>query len=89
MKDTFGKAMPEVVAPRPPALCMGCPHTDSFKALTEAMEPYGRGHVFGDIGCYTLGFMPPHNAINACVDMGASITMAKGAADAGLFPPSP
>lgn len=86
MKDTYGKAMPEVVAPRPPALCVGCPHADSFKALSMVMEPYGRGHVFSDIGCYTLGFMPPYNAINACVDMGASITMAKGAADAGLFP---
>ncbi|MDT8309752.1 MAG: thiamine pyrophosphate-dependent enzyme, partial [Bacteroidales bacterium] len=34
----------------------------------------------------TLGALPPYNAINSCVDMGASITMAKGAADAGLFP---
>jgi len=47
---------------------------------------YGRGNVFSDIGCYTLGFMPPYNSINSCVDMGASITMAKGAADSGLFP---
>ncbi|HKJ80294.1 MAG TPA: thiamine pyrophosphate-dependent enzyme, partial [Prolixibacteraceae bacterium] len=39
-----------------------------------------------DIGCYTLGALPPYNTINTCVDMGASITMAKGAADAGLTP---
>ena len=36
-----------------------------------------------DIGCYTLGALPPFQAINSCVDMGASITMAKGAAGAG------
>ena len=42
--------------------------------------------MFGDIGCYTLGFLPPYRAIHSCVDMGASITMAKGAADAGQWP---
>ncbi len=80
------KDIPEVVAGRPPALCVGCPHTDSYKALTEALKEYGKGHVFSDIGCYTLGYLPPHNAIDTCVDMGASITMAIGAADAGFFP---
>ncbi len=44
------------------------------------------GRVFSDIGCYTLGALPPYNAIHTCVDMGASVTMAKGAADAGLIP---
>jgi len=78
--------IPEVVAGRPPALCVGCPHTDSYKALTEALKEYGKGHVFSDIGCYTLGYLPPHNAIDTCVDMGASISMAIGAADAGFFP---
>ena len=39
-----------------------------------------------DIGCYTLGALPPYNAISSCVDMGASISMAKGAADAGMRP---
>jgi indolepyruvate ferredoxin oxidoreductase alpha subunit len=76
----------EVVKNRPPSLCKGCAHTDIFNALNEAMEKYQKGSVFSDIGCYTLGAMPPFNAINSCVDMGASITMAKGAADAGLFP---
>lgn len=78
--------IPEVVTGRPPALCVGCSHADSFKALNETLEPHGKGHVFSDIGCYTLGFMPPYNAINTVLDMGASITMAKGASDAGLFP---
>ncbi len=80
------KDIPEVVAGRPPALCVGCPHTDSYKALTEALKEYGKGHVFSDIGCYTLGYLPPHNAIDTCVDMGASISMAIGAADSGFFP---
>ena len=39
-----------------------------------------------DIGCYTLGALPPYRAIESCVCMGASIGMAKGAADAGLRP---
>jgi len=80
------KNIPEVVAGRPPALCDGCPHIDSYQALTEALKEWGAGHVFSDIGCYTLGFLPPYNAIDTCVDMGASITMAIGAADGGLFP---
>jgi indolepyruvate ferredoxin oxidoreductase alpha subunit len=57
-----------------------------YHALNEALEPYGPGRVFSDIGCYTLGALPPYNAINSCVDMGASVTMAKGASDAGLHP---
>jgi indolepyruvate ferredoxin oxidoreductase alpha subunit len=86
LPDKPGNAVPPIVAARPPQLCVGCPHIDSYQALNEALVEYGKGHVFSDIGCYTLGFMPPYNAINSCVDMGASITMAKGASDAGLFP---
>jgi indolepyruvate ferredoxin oxidoreductase alpha subunit len=77
---------PEVTVPRPPSFCPGCGHIDVYKALNIAMEKYGRGRVFSDIGCYTMGALPPYNAINSCVDMGASITMAVGAADAGLVP---
>ena len=50
------------------------------------VKEYPNARVFADIGCYTLGALPPFRAIDSCVDMGASITMAKGAADAGLFP---
>jgi len=50
------------------------------------MANYPNNRVFGDIGCYTLGALPPFNAIHTCVDMGAAITMAKGAADAGMRP---
>lgn len=77
---------PDILVNRPPAMCSGCGHIDAYKALNEALEDSGQGHVFADIGCYTLGALEPFNAINSCVDMGASITMAKGAADAGLQP---
>ncbi|MBP7497224.1 MAG: indolepyruvate ferredoxin oxidoreductase, partial [Bacteroidales bacterium] len=85
-KVAQSKPVSQVVVGRPPSLCKGCPHSDAYNALNEAMEQYGKAKVFSDIGCYTLGALPPFNAINSCVDMGASITMAKGAADAGLFP---
>lgn len=78
--------VPDVVKERPPALCQGCGHIDMYHALNAALEAYSPGRVFSDIGCYTLGALPPYNAINSCVDMGASVTMAKGAADAGLHP---
>ncbi|MDD4192633.1 MAG: thiamine pyrophosphate-dependent enzyme [Mangrovibacterium sp.] len=78
--------VPDLVAGRPPAMCQGCGHIDAYQAMNEALAPYGKGRVFSDIGCYTLGALPPYETINSCVDMGASITMAKGASDAGLSP---
>ncbi|MCF6342623.1 MAG: thiamine pyrophosphate-dependent enzyme, partial [Bacteroidales bacterium] len=81
-----GFDIPSVLKGRPPQLCQGCSHTDSFTALNEALAPYSRGRVLSDIGCYTLSALPPLESIHSCVDMGASITMAIGAADAGLFP---
>ncbi len=81
-----GQAIPEVVKMRPPSLCQGCGHRDVYNALNKALEEYEPGRVFADIGCYTLGALPPFNAVNSCVDMGASITMAVGASDAGLVP---
>jgi len=86
IKESYGNDAPEIVAPRPPSLCKGCGHIDMYKFLLEALKPYSEGRVFSDIGCYTLGALPPFNAINSCVDMGASITMAVGAAGAGLSP---
>jgi indolepyruvate ferredoxin oxidoreductase, alpha subunit len=74
------------LAGRPPALCTGCPHADTFNAINEAMKSFTGGHVFSDIGCYTLGALPPYQAIESCVDMGASISMASGAAHAGVRP---
>lgn len=74
----FGKAecdnAPEDGLPaRPPALCAGCPHRLVFKELTRA-----KCIVTGDIGCYTLGALPPLSAMDTTVDMGASISMAHG-----------
>ena len=84
--ETEEQEIPEVVEKRMPAMCVGCGHIDAYNALNIVMEQFGKGKVFADIGCYTLGAYEPFNAINSCVDMGASITMAKGAADAGLTP---
>lgn len=74
------------LAARPPQLCQGCGHRDVYGALVQIIEEFPDARVFGDIGCYTLGALPPFKALASCVDMGASITMAKGAADAGLRP---
>ncbi|MBD3871626.1 MAG: hypothetical protein IFK91_01730 [Acidobacteria bacterium] len=74
------------IANRPPALCKGCPHTDSFRALNEALSGFEDPQVFSDIGCYTLAALPPLEAVHSCVAMGASIGMAAGAAHAGYSP---
>ena len=74
------------LAARPPQLCQGCGHRDVYAALNRVVAEFPGARVFGDIGCYTLGALPPFRAIDSTVDMGASITMAKGAADAGLRP---
>ncbi|MEO0071438.1 MAG: indolepyruvate ferredoxin oxidoreductase subunit alpha [candidate division WOR-3 bacterium] len=63
----------EDVPNRPPALCPGCPHLGLFYSLQKQKAIIG-----GDIGCYTLGALPPHNAMDTCIDMGASITFAHG-----------
>ena len=82
----YGQDVPSLVKMRPPSFCSGCGHADMFNSLNESIKPFGPGHVFSDIGCYTLAALPPYSAINSCVDMGASVTMSIGAADAGLFP---
>ncbi len=94
--DIVGKALgkeiktyyqvPEVVEMRPPALCQGCGHRDVYDALNDVIKEYENAKVFSDIGCYTLGALPPFRAIDSCIDMGASITMARGAAESGIYP---
>ena len=85
VRIVYGPA--ENVVSRPPALCKGCGHRDVYEALNAVIkESYPEAKVFSDIGCYTLGALPPFRTIDSCVDMGASITMAKGAADAGFYP---
>jgi indolepyruvate ferredoxin oxidoreductase alpha subunit len=59
--------------PRPPLMCPGCPHRGVFYALGKL-----KAVVTGDIGCYTLGALPPLQAMDSCVCMGASIGMAHG-----------
>jgi indolepyruvate ferredoxin oxidoreductase alpha subunit len=76
----------DLLASRPPQLCKGCPHSDSFRAIVEAAAPLGDAYMFSDIGCYALGVAPPFRAVHSCVDMGASIAMAHGAAQAGAHP---
>ena len=61
------------VPPRPPGLCVGCPHGNVFTALRDRDMI-----VSGDIGCYSLGVLPPYSAMDTLVDMGASLTMAQG-----------
>ncbi len=74
------------LAARPPQLCAGCPHADTFNALNKALHEFPHAIVFSDIGCYTLGAYPPYNAVQTCVCMGASVSMAKGGAEAGIRP---
>lgn len=62
---------------RPPNMCAGCPHRGIFYNLSR-MKVF----VAGDIGCYTLGFLPPLSAMDSCVCMGASVSIAHGMAKA-------
>lgn len=68
-------AHPEAIetVKRPPQLCPGCPHTGVFYTLARLKVT-----VLGDIGCYTLGALPPHTAMDTCICMGASIGNAFG-----------
>ncbi|MDD3885525.1 MAG: thiamine pyrophosphate-dependent enzyme [Victivallaceae bacterium] len=56
-----------------PALCPGCPHRKTYEVLRDL-----KCIVSGDIGCYTLGVLPPFEAVDTCVCMGASITVGLG-----------
>jgi len=75
---------------RPPQLCQGCPHADSYETLNKVVSQLDNspGHpkisITSDIGCYSLGAGPPYSAIESIVCMGASVGMARGAADAGI-----
>ena len=66
-------AEPANVPARPPVLCAGCPHRGVFYVLSKL-----KLNVLGDIGCYTLGAVPPLGSMDAVVCMGASIGMAIG-----------
>ena len=79
----FGKERKDTITSvpkRPPFLCPGCPHREFYKALLEAKPNF----VTGDIGCYTLGCLPPLSALDTCLCMGASISKAVGIAKQGV-----
>lgn len=83
-----GVTIPEMPA-RPPQLCKGCPHGDSYTALNQAVAFLNEREgavstvVAADIGCYALGAVPPLMAVETIVCMGASVGMARGASEAG------
>lgn len=58
---------------RPPVMCPGCPHRGMFYVLKKL-----KLNVSGDIGCYTLGALPPNECMDTCICMGASIGVAHG-----------
>ena len=80
----FGKDMPEfasvdtAVPGRPPVMCAGCPHRGMYYTLAK-----NKITVLGDIGCYTLGAMPPLNALDTTLCMGASVSGLHGYNKAG------
>ncbi len=67
-------AAPMKVFPRPPTMCVACPHLGVYYTLSQLRNVT----ISGDIGCYTLGFGQPWNALDACISMGASMGMALG-----------
>lgn len=83
-KSIFGTANETIdyscssVVDRPPTLCAGCPHRGFFHELGKRKNVM----VAGDIGCYTLGFAPPYNAMDFNICMGASISAGHGAQQA-------
>lgn len=70
---------PFFAMPRPPAFCPGCSHRGVFYVLRKK-----RLTVFGDIGCYSMGVLPPFTAMDTVTCMGASIGIAHGAQQAGI-----
>jgi len=60
--------------PRPPTMCASCPHLGPYFALSHIRNL----NIVGDIGCYTLGAGHPWNALDTCISMGASLSMAHG-----------
>ena len=74
-KILVGDVTPDPAVPpgKPPQLCNGCPHRSVFEILRDM-----KCIVSGDIGCYTLGVLPPFQAMDTCVCMGASIGVGLG-----------
>ncbi len=62
------------IVPRPPTLCAGCPHRGFFYEIGKRKNTV----IAGDIGCYTLGFAPPYNAMDFNVCMGGAFGSGHG-----------
>lgn len=62
------------VFPRPPTMCVACPHLGVYYTLSQLRNII----ISGDIGCYTLGAGHPWNALDSCISMGASMGVALG-----------
>jgi indolepyruvate ferredoxin oxidoreductase alpha subunit len=75
--DAIAESAPPVanLPQRPPIFCPGCAHRGLFSILSKL-----KVFVSGDIGCYTLGALPPMSAMHSCICMGASISAAHGMA---------
>jgi indolepyruvate ferredoxin oxidoreductase alpha subunit len=79
-KAVYGEELPiidynkQLLVPRPPTLCAGCPHRGFFYELGKLKKVA----ISGDIGCYTLGFAPPYNAMDTCLCMGGAFSVAHG-----------
>jgi indolepyruvate ferredoxin oxidoreductase alpha subunit len=87
--ETLSRVLPDLPG-RPPQLCQGCPHGDSYETIKKAIAQLDGAPehpsvaVTSDIGCYSLGASPPYSVPESIVCMGASIGMARGAAEAGI-----
>ena len=80
-KSYYGKTLDtieydeEIVVPRPPTLCAGCPHRGFFYELGKRKNTF----ISGDIGCYGLAYAEPYNAMDMSICMGASLSVGHGA----------
>lgn len=72
-KTEYIAPVQENIPVRPPVMCPGCPHRGMYHVIKKL-----KLHVTGDIGCYTLGALPPTESMDTCICMGASIGTAHG-----------
>ena len=79
VKVHHGEALDEAIPARPPVMCAGCPHRGLFYTLAK-----NKLTVLGDIGCYTLGAVPPLAAIDTTICMGASVSGLHGFNKSGI-----
>jgi indolepyruvate ferredoxin oxidoreductase alpha subunit len=87
--DALSVSLPDLPG-RPPQLCQGCPHGDSYETIKKAVAALDSAPdhpsvaITSDIGCYSLGASPPYSVPESIVCMGAGLGMARGAAEAGI-----